>query len=208
VSAIVSGVALCMLTYIVTQEIRKLLAGRKKADPLAVALKNQIKSIEVSVIQLTSKYLLIFLVFAIALELLDLIFRGYTAMKSWDILRSVIYQRDFISVFILQYGIGDALPLLLFLLPKLSLRRAVVAASCVLFGVFMMRWNVVIGGQAFSLTFAGFMHYTLPIIPTDLETLKEGLFGIIGVFVCPFAFFWVVNKIFPVFPKNEVPAVH
>jgi len=35
-----------------------------------------------------------------------------------------------------------------------------------LFGVFMMRWNVVIGGQAFSLPFAGYLHYPLPIIPS------------------------------------------
>ena len=41
----------------------------------------------------------------------------------------------------------------------------------------MMRWNVVIGGQAFSLTFDGFMHYHLPIIPHDIETFKEGLLG-------------------------------
>ena len=65
----------------------------------------------------------------------------------------------------LQYGIGNLLPLILFLLPGLTIRRAVLAVLLVLFGVFMMRWNVVIGGQAFSLSFAGYMHYHLPIIP-------------------------------------------
>lgn len=42
-------------------------------------------------------------------------------------------------------------------------------------GVFMMRWNVVIGGQAFSLTLPGYMEYIMPIIPHDWETFKEGL---------------------------------
>ncbi|MEI6385510.1 MAG: NrfD/PsrC family molybdoenzyme membrane anchor subunit [Spirochaetota bacterium] len=206
VSAIVSGVALCVLTYIITLEIRKLLAARKAKRAEAHIKFPQIDSADLSVIQLSIRYLMIFLVFAISLELLDLIFRGYTAVKSWDILRSVIYKNDFVPVFILQYGIGDALPLLLFLLPGFSMRRALIGTICVLFGVFMMRWNVVIGGQAFSLTFAGFMHYQLPIIPHDIETLKEGLFGIIGVFVAPFCFFWVVNKIFPVFVKKAAVA--
>ena len=54
---------------------------------------------------MTSKYLLIFMTLAITLELLDIIFRGYTAVKSWDILRDVIYEHDFVKIFILQYRI-------------------------------------------------------------------------------------------------------
>jgi predicted membrane protein len=73
----------------------------------------------------------------------------------------------------------------------------------VLFGVFMMRWNVVIGGQAFSLTFAGFMHYHLPIIPHDWETFKEGLFGALSIFIMPFVLFYFISKIFPVFATAE-----
>ena len=69
----------------------------------------------------------------------------------------------------------------------------------VLFGVFMMRWNVVIGGQAFSLTLSGFMHYHLPIIPTSLETFKEGLCGALMVGATPFVIFYFLNKVFPVF---------
>jgi predicted membrane protein len=208
-SAVLSGVALCMLTYIVTQEIRKLLASRIKVlrDGQYV-IKEEIKSIEVSVIKTTSKYLLVFLVFAISLELLDLIFRGYTAVKSWDILRGVIYRRDFVSIFILQYGIGDLVPFILFLMPRLTLRRACIAVICVLFGVFMMRWNVVIGGQVISLSYAGFMHYKVPIIPHDYETFKEGLFGIISVALSPFVFFYFIAKLFPVFEDKAAKALH
>ena len=202
-SAIVSGIALCMLTYIVTMEIRKFLASRKMTPTQRFQSKEDLKGVEVSVVRMTAKYLLFFMVFAISLELLDLIFRGYTAVKSWDVLRSVIYGRDFTDIFILQYTIGNLIPLILFLVPGLTIRRTIVGVILVLFGVFMMRWNVVIGGQAFSLSFAGYMHYHMPIIPHDWETFKEGLFGAVSVFILPFVLFWVIAKVFPVFDLKE-----
>jgi Ni/Fe-hydrogenase subunit HybB-like protein len=202
-SAVVSGIALCMLTYVITQEIRKLIASRRAASETWRLVREEIKSAEISMIRLTARYLLAFLVAAISLELLDLMFKGYTAVKSWDVLRNVIYRRDFVSIFIFQYAIGDLLPIVLLLLPRLTLRRASVAVLLVLFGVFMMRWNVVIGGQAFSLTFAGFMHYRMPIIPHDWETFKEGLFGALSILVVPFVIFWIIGKILPVFTDVE-----
>jgi Ni/Fe-hydrogenase subunit HybB-like protein len=202
-SAIVSGIALCMLTYIVTMEIRKFLACRKQSPSYSPDCREEIKSVEVKVMQMTAKYLLFFLLFAISLEMLDLIFRGYTATKSWDVLRSVIYGKDFTSIFILQYGLGNLIPFIIFLTPGLTIRRAVIGVLFVMFGVFMMRWNVVIGGQAFSLTFAGYMHYHMPVVPHDWETLKEGFFGALGVFVMPFVLFFFLAKIFPIFGLKE-----
>ena len=184
VSAIVSGIALCMLTYSIITLWRSYRVNTRK-------------QIDVEVIRKSAKYLLSFLIFAITLELLDMIFRGYTAMKSWSILRSVIFEKDIISIFFLQYVLGNLVPLVLLLSPKLSLRRILFAVVLVLFGVFMMRWNVVIGGQAFSLSFAGFMHYHLPIIPHNFETYKEGLFGALTIATLPFIFFWVLNRLVP-----------
>ncbi len=196
-SAVVSGIALCMLTYIVVMEFRKLMIKRA-SKPWQMSLE-EVKGVEMHVIKMTSKYLVLFLVLAITLELLDLIFRGYTAVKSWDVLRSVIYERDFYDIFIMQYGLGNLVPLILFLVPGLTTRRTLIGVLLVLFGVFMMRWNVVIGGQAFSLTFAGYMHYVLPIIPHDWETTKEGLVGAVGILVLPFVLFYFIAKVFPVF---------
>jgi Ni/Fe-hydrogenase subunit HybB-like protein len=202
-SAIVSGIALCILTYVVVMEIRKFLATRKRSTYGVHQSREEIQSVEINVIKMTAKYLLLFLIFAISLELLDLIFRGYTAVKSWDVLRSVIYGRDFFDIFILQYGFGNLVPFILFLLPGLTIRRTIAGVLLVLLGVFMMRYNVVIGGQAFSLTFAGYMHYHLPVIPHDWETLKEGFFGALGIFIMPFALFWVISRVFPVFSYEE-----
>lgn len=202
-SAIVSGIALCMFTYIVMMEVRKFLAVRRRNQPLHIRpehieSREEIGGVEIHVIRMTAKYLLFFLIIAISLEMLDLVFRGYTAVKSWDVLREVIYGKDFTSIFILQYGLGNLVPFILFIIPRMSIRRAVLGLILILFGVFMMRWNVVIGGQAFSLSFSGYMQYELPIIPVDLDTYREGLFGALTILAMPFAMFAVLAKIFPV----------
>jgi Ni/Fe-hydrogenase subunit HybB-like protein len=194
-SAVVSGIALCMLTYISIMEWKKFTTTLAKGrGDETVQL---IKGAEIDVITKTSRYLIGFLLAAITLELLDLIFRGYTAMKSWDILRSVMYGKDFLNIFVLQYGFGNLIPFILLLLPKLTIRRTVIALVLVLFGVFMMRWNVVIGGQAFSLSFDGFMHYHMPFLPHNIDTFKEGFLGALSVAVTPFILFWIINKITP-----------
>lgn len=198
-SAVVSGIALCMVTYIVIMEWKKFRA--KKQHHALESM--EIRGAELNVIKQSAKYLLAFIIAAITLELLDLIFRGYTAVQSWDILRSVIYDRDFVSIFILQYTIGNLVPFIMILLPGLTIRRAVIATCLILFGVFMMRWNVVIGGQAFSHSFAGYMHYHLPIIPHDLETFKEGVGGALMMAGLPFVFFWVFNKYAPSLNFNK-----
>jgi Ni/Fe-hydrogenase subunit HybB-like protein len=192
-SAVVSGIALCMLTYIVIMEWQGF--WRRRGGSVLEA--SELRGAETSVISKATKFLLAFLVVAISLEILDLIFRGYTAMKSWDILRSVMYGKDFINIFVLQYTLGDIVPVILLLLPGRTLRRTVVALVLILFGVFMMRWNVVIGGQAFSLSFSGYMHYEIPIIPHSLNTFKEGVGGALSVMALPFIIFWILNKFLP-----------
>jgi predicted membrane protein len=192
-SAVVSGIALCMLTYIVIMEWQ---AFRQRRGGSKIEAR-EIKGAEVDIITKSSRYLLGFLVAAISLELLDLIFRGYTAMKSWDILRSVMYGKDFMNIFVLQYTLGNLVPFILLILPGRTLKRTVLALLLVLFGVFMMRWNVVIGGQAFSLSFSGYMHYHIPIIPHSVETFKEGLFGALTVMATPFVLFWFINNFVP-----------
>jgi len=210
-SAVVSGIALCIVSYYLFMELRKWAARRGKnfflpdavAHGSAAVDYEHLRSIQDHEVKMTSKYLLIFMTLAITLELLDMIFRGYTAVRSWDALRHVIYVKDFTKIFIMQYGIGNALPFLLLLLPRISARRAALASVLVLFGVLMMRWNVVIGGQAFSLTFKGFMEYHLPFIPHDIETFKEGLGGTLLVLATPFVIFYFLNMVFPAFMEEK-----
>jgi Ni/Fe-hydrogenase subunit HybB-like protein len=198
-SAVVSGIALCMLTYIIIMEWKAFRKRRTEGASAAI----EVRGAETDIINKATKYLLGFLVAAISLEILDLIFRGYTAMKSWDILRSVMYGKDFVNIFVLQYTLGNLVPFALLLLPGRTIKRTVLALVLVLFGVFMMRWNVVIGGQAFSLSFSGYMHYHIPIIPHSLETFKEGLFGALTVAATPFVLFWIINKFVPSLERGE-----
>ena len=198
-SAVVSGIALCMLTYIGIMEWQAFWRRRRGGAIEASA----IKGAETDIIDKSSRYLIGFLIAAISLELLDLIFRGYTAMKSWDILRSVMYGKDFINIFVLQYTFGNLVPFILLILPGRTMKRTVLALLLVLFGVFMMRWNVVIGGQAFSLSFSGYMHYHIPVIPHSLETFKEGVFGALTVVVTPFVLFWMINKFVPSLERDQ-----
>jgi len=203
-SAVVSGIALCMITYIITMELRKLLSQWSRKDGARkLPSTEELKSAEIHVVTMTSKYLVMFLVLAITLELLDLIFRGYTAVKSWDIVRRVIYEKDFTKIFIMQYGCGNLIPFILFLMPRLTIRRAVLGTLLVLMGVFMMRWNVVIGGQAFSSSYAGFMEYKLPLWPHDMETFKEGLMGALLVLITPFVLFFGLTRVLPVFGVKD-----
>ncbi|MDA8327321.1 MAG: polysulfide reductase NrfD [Nitrospiraceae bacterium] len=200
-SAIISGIALCMFTYTIVMEWKKHVTKKRLAMHLRTGETLQdLRGTELEMIRISAKYLMAFMIAAFSLELLDLIFRGYTAVKSWDILRSVIYQRDWVDIFIKQYLCGYVIPFALLLWPGLTVRRAVLATVLVLFGVYMMRWNVVIGGQEFSLTFAGFMNYNIPIIPHNWQTYKEGVFGAITVGLLPFFFFYFINKLIPSFP--------
>ena len=210
-SAVVSGIALCIVSYFIFMEMRKWAAKRGKsfflpdgiAHGSAAVDYEHLRSVQDHEVKMTSKYLLIFMTLALTLELLDMIFRGYTAVRSWDALRMVIYEHDFAKIFIMQYGIGNVLPFIMLLIPGITVRRAALASVLVLFGVLMMRWNVVIGGQAFSLTFKGFMEYSLPIIPHDMETFKEGLGGALLVLITPFVIFYFLNMIFPAFLESK-----
>jgi Ni/Fe-hydrogenase subunit HybB-like protein len=201
-SAVVSGIAFCLLCYAGAMEIRKWVLRRRFArqhrDACSLA-EHRLAGIEAQEVQAASRYLVVFLLVAFVLELLDIVFRGYTAMKGWEIMRQVVYGRDFFEIFLLQHALGRFLPLILLILPGLTVRRTMAAALLVLFGVFMMRWNVIIGGQSVSLSGAGFIAYDLPVVPRSLATFKEGLAGALLVFGAPFVLFWLLDKIFPVF---------
>ncbi len=206
VSAIVSGIALCMFVYTCVLEIAR---HRHRNEPNHKEVALQLRDTQRKTIADTRKYLLAFLIAAITLELLDLVFRGYTAVKSWNILSTVIFQRDFVKIFILQYTVGDLIPFVLLILPgKISLKRTMAALLMILFGVFMMRWNVVIGGQSFSLSFAGYMDYVLPIIPRSWETLKEGVVGALAVIATPFLLLYIISFFIPIVPKLGNKAEH
>ena len=155
-SAMVSGIALVMLIYIVLTKVRKQLIDLECLDTIA-------------------KYLFYILVIDFALEGLDQIHRIYVAEESFEALHKLVFGKLFYTLFIYQGLLGTVVPLLTlgtlqFYKPKAAIRKIIyiILPVLVLMGIFFMRWNVVIGGQLFSKSFYGY------------TTFKTGLIGMEG----------------------------
>lgn len=154
-SAMVSGIALVMLVYIVVTKVRKQLLDVKCLDTAA-------------------KYLFYILIIDFVLEGLDQIHRIYEAEESFEALHNLVFGKLFFTLFIMQGLLGTIVPLatlglLQFYKPKEQIRKTLylVISALILIGIFFMRWNVVIGGQLFSKSFYGYTSFKINLIGTE-----------------------------------------
>ncbi len=184
-SAIVSGIALVMLVYIVITSIRKLKIDMPCVDTIA-------------------SYLFYILLIDFVLEGLDQIHRIYIAEESFDVLHNLVFGRLFFTLFIMQGLIGTVIPLLTlgtlqFYKPKIQIRKAIytVIAALILIGIFFMRWNVVIGGQLFSKSFYGYTSFKIGLIGT------EGYLMAAFWLIVPFIILSFLLWLFPPWKKKE-----
>ena len=143
-SAIVSGIALVMLVYMVVSWVRKVEIDMKCLDTIA-------------------KYLLFALIIDFALESLDQIHRIYEAEESFEIITVLVNGKLNITLLVMQIALGTIVPLFFlglfqFYKPSEKIRRITyfLIGIFVLIGIYFMRWNVVIGGQLFSKSLSGF----------------------------------------------------
>ena len=185
-SAIVSGIALVLLMYMLVSWLK----GTK---------------IDMPCIDTVAKYFFYAFIIDFSLELLDLIHRLYEADESMEIQGFLVDSRLFASQVIVQIILGTILPIgLLALTQVVSLsenaRKGIYLISGVLtlVGIFAMRWNVVIGGQLFSKSFLG-----LTTNKMDFAS-REGLLPAILLMLLPFAILWVLIKLLP--PWEEAKA--
>jgi Ni/Fe-hydrogenase subunit HybB-like protein len=183
-SAIVSGIAILILVYMLVMKIKK-------------------KAIDVPCIQALCKYFWGFLIFAVTLEELQVLTMGYMAQESWGIISVLLSEKLWFSYNWLQVYIGACVPLVL--LGIVSLRKlkdstiitfAALSSFLILVQVFAMRWNVVIGGQLFSKSLRGFTDYDLPFLG------KEGMLVALILFSLPFITFYVCSLILPIFKDD------
>jgi len=65
------------------------------------------------------------------------------------------------------------------------------SALLVLFSVWMMRWNVVIGGQEIAKTVKGILEYQIVILH------REGLVTAVSVAVAPLILLWLMVRLLP-----------
>jgi Ni/Fe-hydrogenase subunit HybB-like protein len=197
-SAIVSGIALMILLYMVSSLLRW-------------------KEIDMTCLDKLAAFLFIALIIDFSLEMLDFIHRLYESEESIGILAQMISTKLFLSLVVLQLTVGTLIPLVgLFLFCPVfrrqglvevppELRRMIyfVAVILVQLGIFSTRWNVVVGGQLFSKSYRGLTVYKMQLLGLE-GLLMSGLF-----LVLPFLILWLLITIFPPWPEAEaeVPPV-
>ncbi len=160
-SAIVSGIAMVMLVYIVLNGLRREKMNMRCLDTVGL-------------------FLLVAVIVDFAFEGLEYIHRVYQSEESIRILGELVSVRLYHSLVIVQVGLGMVLPLLILSLVRsrrisAGMRTLMYFASALLLqvGIFAMRWNVVIGGQEFSKSLRGLMTYSMEM--TGIESLTTAL---------------------------------
>ncbi len=185
-SAIVSGIALVLVIYMITTMVRS-------------------KAVDMACLDKLATFLFYAMVIDFSLEMLDFIHRLYESEESISILSQMISSRLFISLIILQILLGTLVPMIALgvLSPALwkgglikvteELRRLSYLGSSVLvlIGIFSIRWNVVIGGQLFSKSLRGLTVYKLDVFGL------EGVLVATGLMILPFLLLWGMVRVAP-----------
>lgn len=186
-SAMVSGMALVLLIYMVVTLVRGKIINMVSLDKLA-------------------SFLFYTMIVAFSLESLDFIHRIYESEESITILSQLISGKLFVSLIVIQLFLGMLVPLgtlasiKMFRVPE-ELRKHLYFVSALLIqvGIFTTRWNVVIGGQLFSKSFRGLTVYKMSLGGLD------GLLVSLGFLVLPFVILYVLVKILPPWKEARTP---
>ena len=178
-SAIISGVSLLAVLYVVSCKMRKIPVDLACLKGLAYTIWS-------------------FIMVALVLEALEFANIAYKGREGVDMIMQYVTGPLLMPYFILQFAVGAITPLLWlsYMIWRGTTGRALivgvtVCACLVLFSVFMMRWNVVIGGQEISKTGKGLLSYHLPLLG------KEG--GLVAVLLtlAPLGVLYILTRLFP-----------
>ena len=185
-SAIVSGIAIVMLLYMIIIPLRGAKIDMKCLDKIA-------------------SFLFYAVIVDFSIEVLDFIHRLYESEESIKILSQLVDTKLFMSLVVLQVLLGMLLPLGIMIVIKIfrlheELRKLLYFVSAVLIqlGIFSTRWNVVIGGQLFSKSFRGLTTYKLEL------TGIEGFLVALALLIAPFIVLAILIKILPPWKKEEL----
>jgi predicted membrane protein len=179
-SAMVSGIALCVLNYMILSWIRRKTADMKCLDTMCM-------------------FLFYALVMDVAIEALDWIHRIYSAEEGFQVIQYMAREKLFYTLSVGQIAFGSLIPLLLLgslqllrrRVPDLLRRRMYFAsAALIVLGVMAMRWNVVIGGQIFSKSLRGVMSYKM-----EFAGLEGWFMGAV-LLALPFIILTIMVKLF------------
>ncbi len=184
-SAMVSGIALVMVLYMLMMWIRR-------------------KTIDMNCVDTVARYLFYTFLIDFSLEMLDLIHRIYEADDSFRSLDFMVHTKLYFSHIVVQIALGTVVPIALLALTQIlkmsevARKRIYATSGCLtLVGIFAMRWNVVIGGQLFSKSFLGYTTYKMGLVT------REGLLMAIVLTVLPLVVLWVLVKLLPPWPERS-----
>jgi len=187
-SAIVSGIAMILLLYMVLSWFRQ-------------------RAPDMRCLDVTASFLLAAFIVDFGLEMLDLIHRIYEADESFHALDFMVRTQLYLPHIVIQIMLGTIVPILLLGFVKLvkvseAARKGAyaVAAVLTLIGIFAMRWNVVIGGQLFSKSFLGYTTYKMELVH------REGLLPAILLMILPFVILWFLTRLLPPFDDHGAEA--
>jgi len=178
-SAIVSGIALLMVLYVVASKIRRVRIDHDCLKGLTYALWG-------------------FLMFTVILEGLEFANLVYKGKEGVDVIMEYVQGPLFWRYFVLQFGFGALLPIAVMgIMIAVNIRGrtfvigSTVSALLVLMNVLLMRWNVVIGGQEISKTGKGLLTYEMPMFG------HESFVSAFILLIAPFVLLWVLTRLFP-----------
>jgi Ni/Fe-hydrogenase subunit HybB-like protein len=188
-SAIVSGIALVILLYMVITPLR----GEK---------------IDIKCVDKMASFLFYAVIVDFSLEMLDFIHRLYESEESIKILGELVMNRLFISLGVIQVLLGMLIPLALMVAIKLfrfdeELRKLLYFVSAILIqlGIFATRWNVVVGGQMFSKSFRGLTVYKMELGGV------EGFLMTLVLLILPLVTLAILIKILPPWDSAKADSV-
>jgi Ni/Fe-hydrogenase subunit HybB-like protein len=190
-SAIVSGISLVLLIYMIITPIR-------------------LKKLDMKCVDKIASFMLYAMIVDFSLEALDFIHRIYESEESIKILAEMVSDKLFFSLVVVQLLIGMIIPLGIIMLVKLvrktpdELRQLAyfVSALLVQVGIFSTRWNVVVGGQLFSKSFRGLTVYKMTYLGL------EGLLVSIGLLILPFIILYILLYLLPAWKDTHSSTVH
>ena len=181
-SAIVSGIALVILLYMI---IYPMMGGK----------------IDMKCVDKGMSFLFYAVIVDFSLEFVDFIHRIYQSEEEIKILGELVMNKLFFSLVIVQVLMGMLFPLGVLSAIKIfrrfreseELRKMLYFVSLILIqgGIFSTRWNVVIGGQMFSKSFRGLTTYKMEFGGI------EGLLYALGLLALPLVILAVLLKILP-----------
>lgn len=185
-SAIVSGIAIVMLLYMIIIPLR----GGK---------------IDMKCLDKVASFLFYAVIVDFSIEVLDFIHRLYESEESIKILSQLVSTKLFMSLVVLQILLGMLLPLSIMVVIRVfklqeELRRLLYFTCGVLIqmGIFSTRWNVVIGGQLFSKSFRGLTTYKMELMGI------EGFLVALTLLIIPFVVLSILIKLLPPWKREEL----